>query len=617
VTGLQLLAPGALLALLPLGAIIVLLYLLKLRRREMAVPSVFLWRRSVEDVQANAPLQRLRFSWLLLLQLLALAALVVGLAAPYVMAPLLPGRTIVIVVDASASMRATDEEGSRFERARQRARELVGAMSGRDEAALIECGVRSRVVVPLTGDRRRLRRAIDALSPGDCSTNLSDGMLLGASLAAKRDDAAIYLISDGGFREMPEAPAGMQVHFLSVGRRCDNVAILAFEVSRPAGADAGQLFLRVRNYSPTAKQCELSFYLEDAVLDARRIEVPGGSDSVQTYEVAIAEPGLMRAELVVEDDLAADNVAWTHATPPSAVSVLLVGPENLFLEQALVVQPELRVFRAPSLSAAQAPGAYEEYDIVIFDRAKVPVPPASGAVMMIASTGWPELAASGETVERPRISAWERDHPALRYVNLAAVGISEARALSPGVEAEVVASAGETPLIVALEREELRALALGWDLLDSDLPLRVGFPVLLSNATRWLGELGRRDEARVIRPGATVRLALPPDVESAELRSPDGRRERLEAVGGEIAFAGSDRVGLYTLTAGDRRWRWAADMRDEAESDLTPRTELKLGERSVAAARRKLRTERHFWPWLAVLALIALLAEWHLYHRRY
>ncbi|NJL94183.1 MAG: hypothetical protein HC915_10875 [Anaerolineae bacterium] len=48
-----------------------------------AVSSNFLWQQLVQDREANAPWQRLRFSWLLLLQLLILAALVLAIMRPY------------------------------------------------------------------------------------------------------------------------------------------------------------------------------------------------------------------------------------------------------------------------------------------------------------------------------------------------------------------------------------------------------------------------------------------------------------------------------------------------------------------------------------------------------
>ena len=55
----------ALLALIPP---IIALYLLKLRRQEYEVSSVYLWQRFVRDVEINARCQRLRRSLLLLLQ---------------------------------------------------------------------------------------------------------------------------------------------------------------------------------------------------------------------------------------------------------------------------------------------------------------------------------------------------------------------------------------------------------------------------------------------------------------------------------------------------------------------------------------------------------------------
>ena len=59
----MLLSPLALI-LSVLAVPIILMYVLKLRRQEHVVPSTFLWRQVLEDVQANAPWQRLRFNLL-------------------------------------------------------------------------------------------------------------------------------------------------------------------------------------------------------------------------------------------------------------------------------------------------------------------------------------------------------------------------------------------------------------------------------------------------------------------------------------------------------------------------------------------------------------------------
>src|SRR4029079_14755707 len=102
-----------------LGAIIVFFYLLKLKRKRAIVPSVLLWRRALEEVEANAPFKRLRRSLLLLLQLLVLIALVFALARPLVITRALASGSTVIIIDSTASMGARDEDGgSRLDKAK-------------------------------------------------------------------------------------------------------------------------------------------------------------------------------------------------------------------------------------------------------------------------------------------------------------------------------------------------------------------------------------------------------------------------------------------------------------------------------------------------------------------
>src|SRR5437763_17205005 len=103
------LTPFGLIA-LPLLGVILALYLLKLRRPMAPVASLHLWESLTRDREANSLWQRLRVSLLLLLQLVALAILILALARPWVATSEAVGQHAIIVIDVSASMGAADAE---------------------------------------------------------------------------------------------------------------------------------------------------------------------------------------------------------------------------------------------------------------------------------------------------------------------------------------------------------------------------------------------------------------------------------------------------------------------------------------------------------------------------
>ena len=114
---------------------LLILYFLKLRRREMLVSSTLLWKKAIQDLQVNAPFQKLRRNLLLILQLMLLAALCLALSRPVANYTPGAGRTSVILIDRSASMSARDVDGrSRLDEAKRRAKEIVNSM-GRNSSS--------------------------------------------------------------------------------------------------------------------------------------------------------------------------------------------------------------------------------------------------------------------------------------------------------------------------------------------------------------------------------------------------------------------------------------------------------------------------------------------------
>ena len=95
-------APWALfLALVPL---VLLLHSLRLRRREVRISAV--WEELLRERRSTFGMSKLLRSLLLLLQILGIAGLTLGLADPFARLPSTKEGDIVLVLDASASMRS-------------------------------------------------------------------------------------------------------------------------------------------------------------------------------------------------------------------------------------------------------------------------------------------------------------------------------------------------------------------------------------------------------------------------------------------------------------------------------------------------------------------------------
>ena len=128
-----------------LGALVplVLLYLLRQKRIEERVSANFLWSRAVEDLRASSLFQRFRAPLLFILQ--AAAVVLCALAAAGASLDLDVGsvpRRKVVLLDRSASMRTTDEDGrSRFDVAKELATEIVDGLSRSDEASIVAFSV--------------------------------------------------------------------------------------------------------------------------------------------------------------------------------------------------------------------------------------------------------------------------------------------------------------------------------------------------------------------------------------------------------------------------------------------------------------------------------------------
>lgn len=601
--------------LLPLGAIIVLLYLLKLKRKEQVISSIFLWQDAVADIQANAPFQKLKKSLLLLLQLLALLMLVVAVSRPYLRTKGVSENRIVVIMDASASMKATDVSPSRFEQAKSRALDIVRRMGPGDTMLVITAASKTRVVASSTSDKKALVSAVSSLMPVDTSCNMRQAMVLALSLIGGRSSTPprIVVLSDGGFGEMPNlSSSGAKLDFIRIGRQGNNVAITGLS-SRKTLSGEQQVFVALKNFCKVEKRCNLEMYLDNSLLDIREESLKPGEARQEILSGVNNLGGRMTAKLVISDDLAVDNSGSVYLAKPRRMSVLLVTKGNIFLQNALNLDPRVELARAESV-----PSGLEDqgYDLVVFDGIQPPSALPQGGYLLINTSAAQGPADMGGSVERPGVVDSSRNHPVSAYVDFSNVAISRAGVLKSKDWATNIIEGAHGPLGVAGSKGGLRFVQLSFDLLESDFPLRVGFPVFITNCLDWLAPAGAKGSGESIRTGQPMYVDVPPDVLEVKVQLPNGQQKTVKVTQLPIVFDDTELAGVYRVRGKGVEKEFTCNLASSAESDIMPRDVLSIGGQAFKSSTNAVRTNMEMYGFLAFFALGLLAFEWYAYHRR-
>ncbi|MGH7323687.1 MAG: VWA domain-containing protein [Candidatus Rokuibacteriota bacterium] len=601
-------------ALFGLSLPLVLLYFLKVRRREAQVPSLLFWEPSLRDQQASAFFQRLQRDPLLVLQILALLALTLALARPAITVVGQGARKVAVVLDTSASMKARDAGGSRFAAARAQAGALVSQLGEGAEVMVVETGVHPRVQAPLSRDRERALAAIRAAQPRDLPNRLPEAVRTARALVGTDPRAEIYVFTDGAFSPLGETPetTDPRVRWIGVGRAGRNVGITNLAVRKSYyGSFDYQAFASLVNYSAETQAFTFSLQVDGVTIADKSLTLEPNIRRSVVLPFSHTGGGIVKAGVDVRDDLSTDNVAWAVLPPPRKINVLLVSPGNLFLEKVLRTDPQVAVeVRTPE----QYQGGMEQADIVVLDSAAPSRVGAGRFVFVNVAPPDVPLESLGR-MERPTIMDWDRSHPVMRHVEMAKVVIEDALRIRPLAAGRPLVEAVGGPLIYALEQPDRKAVFIGFDLFKTDFPLRVAFPLILSNSLRWLHPAGLDQASLQFAAAQPILLPVEHGVSAVTVTTPSGRTVKAQVTRGVVSFTETDETGIYSLTSARGKIQLAVNLADADESDLAPRP-LPAPSSAAITAVAPVPVQRELWQLFVLLAVTLLVIEGALYWRR-
>ncbi len=547
----------------------VVFYLLSFRRRIAVVATEPIWRKILG--RRRTPFRKLLA---LLLQILVLFLLSLASAAPEKTGKEpLPPVAQVVILDGSASMSALDGKVKRIQRAEDLLKKIIESMGPRDRLLPMAMDDRCRPLTAWSGDKKTLLQSTGNLAVSlvpedfprciDFAQRALDADSFGTGFKKR-----IAVISDH-FHHLPNN-APYPILQTSVGTSMDNMAITAFEIHLRGQAASGyEVFVQISNFGSRPKRVTLSIHTEKSLLGQEVLFVASHQSSTRTYFLKQLDETKIMASITSAkaknevDGFSPDNRAYALLQKRQRPKVLLVTDGNLYLEKALELDPsiEVQVSNQASISST------------LIDSAQVVV---SDGLCLQASK--PSIYFSphedsncvfqgSDEIEFPELFPIMGEHPVTKGVTLVDIRINKARHLVPTRYDTVLMQDKDGPLVIAHQQGDEKFIAFGFDVAQSDLPLRIAFPILIHNCVWWL--LGQQEQETNHAPivGSTVFLPYWAGFQTT-ITGPDGKPVHPLRLGSKTLFRPRS-PGFYELSSGGHSSMIAVNFHRPGESLLS------------------------------------------------
>lgn len=636
-------APLGLFALVLLAPVIAM-YLLKRRREEVLVSSVYLWERVLQDIEANAPWQRLRRNLLLLLQLLFLLLAILGLARPFVQTMGAAGQSLIVVLDSSISMAANDTpQGTRLDSARAETVRLMEDMPNNGRVTVIRGGDGADILAANSDDRVSVEAALAEVKPLAGDSDLAPALTLAAAVAARESDSEIVVLSDGAVQLPYSLAVDRPIRYLPIGTESNNQAISALNLTRtPEGYE---LFVQLTNYGAENVTRRLIVEVDGEVFTVSDLTIPAGQQSSKIFTLTRTDLFRVEARLAntEEDKLANDDEAWAvpGASGERQVRLMTPSPTNRFLSVPFAILPEVQFSQGNVLSDSfEVDG--ERADLLILDRWLPPqgLPGSTENLLIVTPPAGHDLIQTTGVITAPvpfKLGVVPVIEENL-FFESDLFFVEARKGIVPPWGTVVLQDAiSDAPLLWVGEQEGRRIAVLNLaiygkpesipldpprDVVMTNLVYQPTYPILMASLANYLlvGPAGGL-AGQSLSPSQVINLPIL-DAPRVEIEAPNGETVSLEADDGAptVSFVPTE-LGIYTV-----RWpesqqpplEFTVNLFAPTESNIAPVPELALatsGNGVISESGLTGEAQRELWRPLLLIGLIVLLLEWMLYQK--
>lgn len=588
------------LALLLTVPVVIVLYLLKPRGKDYRISSNLLWDKLFRNQQSKTFLEKFIHNILMYLQILILLLLVLALMSPYIHRQGEIRGNVILVFNTGGSMQHDAGDGrTRMEEAVEQAKNLIAASD--DTVFSIVTNDCMGTNLPAVGvtDKNSLYKALDQIECCDGPGNLTDAesivdTLRGASGESKEDlsGAEVIVFTDGNGAEdaasfseyfdarvmvMGDAVSNVSNNFLTYAESDDDHRTITCASS-------------LTNYSDADASMEVSLYEGSSLLEIRQLTLAAGETKLCFFEEFEWSGEPLRSEVGSvkfagkdnSDSLAEDNAAYAIPAPTGRIDAVLIGDGNTYIEKAYQAAAGMSLTKAKSESTLQdAAQAVRIYDAGA----------ESSLSEDVSSMLFKDSRNAAGTVERVMLTV--TDCELTSGLPSFTIGVNETNVYDVPVWGTGFLWAGGQCAGYYGEHDGVKTVVVGFDIRESDFPLKAEFPVFISNAIHYLGDTSLLTD-NIYEAGEQIVFHPQSDFDVNTLT------------------AETRKAGLYEVAAGDVTERYVVRFATESQSDGTVVAEGTVSDTSYDSrlVKKQLRNV------LLVMSLILMVLEWILYVRQ-
>ena len=546
-------------------------------------------------------LTRLVVNALFWLQLAALLGGACALAQPVVWSR--HGRTILALLDTSASMGAVSRGSTALERAKHALTLQAARVRPGDQLFIMATAPVGPLMPQPTGDAIALAGAIDAARLSHVGGSLATAAHVGRALLGTAPDETVVVTDE----PIPEGGTGDGVRWVTVGAPLPNVAIVGLDAQGPLCTPAeSRVVATIQNFSDEMRTVQVRVAHDRQPLAEIPVELPSRARQSVSLPIPETVDGWVEINLESRDDaLPSDDHAWIAVQPQVQRSIFVRSETPAFVQTV-----SAWLAACPTLTWSTA----------------APAEPGRALLVTDQEAGWDEAAQamvfSPTAQVKPVVSYWlvSAGHPVGSYLaplELTAAPLNLSPESSTGFPVvSALVNGRKVPVVVAEERDGRRLVTMRFN------PIGTGqsTPIVLAffNGLRWL--MGSSAAPGVGEPITVSPIAPGP----VTVRRPDGSTETVSSSSGTLRYDRATVSGPYTFSQGASAVTVAVNAFDPLESNLIDRvsTWRAVPEAASTAAPRlpgppaagvKAGTRHPLAHLIIALMLIMLLIEWWRY----